>query len=260
MKAWGWTTALLVTGTLAAPAAAQEPAEQQQPVQEQEPAEERDAADAGSGSGLRLSGGVTATTDYRFRGISQSDGDPAVQASIGVDHESGLYAGAFFSTLSDSFPAGEVELSGYVGYTREIASGTDIDVGVQLFGYPGNEALTDASYFEPYASVRHTLGPVTAELGAAYAPEQEALADNDSLYVYGDLNGGVPFTPLTIKARLGYTSGPARFTGYSDYLDWRLGAEYTRGPATFSLEYVDTDLAAAPNADGTVVASVRLGF
>jgi hypothetical protein len=114
--------------------------------------------------------------------------------------------------------------------------------GLQLYGYPDNESLTDASYFEPYAAVRHTLGPVTAELGAAYAPEQEALANNDSLYVHGGLSGGIPFTPVTIRTRVGYTSGPARFTGFGDYLDWRIGAEYTRGPATLILEYVDTDI------------------
>jgi uncharacterized protein (TIGR02001 family) len=233
-----WMAALLAAAAWTAPAAAQQQI----------------------GGGLTVTGSVTGTTDYRFRGISQSNGDPAVQASIGLDHESGFYASGFASSLSDDIRPGEYELSGYVGYTREIAAGTDIDVGLQLYGYPDNQSLTDASYFEPYAAVRHTLGPVTAELGAAYAPEQEALADNDSLYVYGDLTGGVPFRPITIKARLGYTSGPARFTGLSDYLDWRVGAEYTRGPARLSLEYVDTDIPAAPDADGALVASLRLGF
>jgi uncharacterized protein (TIGR02001 family) len=218
------------------------------------------AAQQKVGAGFTISGGATATTDYRFRGVSQSNGDPALQGDVTLDHDSGFYAGGFVSSLSDGLRPGAVELSGYVGYTREIASGTEIDVGVQLYGYPDNQSLTNASYFEPFASVRHTLGPVTAEVGAAYAPEQEALADNDSLYVFGDLSGGIPFTPVTITTRVGYTSGPARFTGFADYLDWRVGAEYARGPATFRLEYVDTDVPDAPNADATLVASVRVGF
>jgi len=232
------TSALLLPAAWAAPAAAQQKV----------------------GAGFTISGGATATSDYRFRGISQSNGDPAAQADVTIDHESGFYAGGFVSTLSDGPRPGEIELSGYVGYTREIASGTDIDVGVQIYGYPNNVSLTNASYFEPFAALRHTLGPVTAEAGAAYAPEQEALADNDSLYVYGDLSGGVPFTPVSITARLGYTSGPARFSGIADYLDWRVGAEYTRGPATLRLEYVDTDVPHGTNADAAVVASLRLGF
>jgi uncharacterized protein (TIGR02001 family) len=218
------------------------------------------AAQETLGGGFTITGGATATTDYRFRGISQSNGDPALQASGTLDHESGFYVGGFASTLSDDPRPGEIELSGYVGYTREILPATDLDVGVQLYGYPNNASLTNASYFEPYASLRHTLGPVTAEIGAAYAPEQEALADNDSLYVYGDVSGGIIVLPVTVTARVGYTSGPARFTGFADYLDWRIGAEHRRGPATFALEYVDTDIPDARNADAALVASVRLGF
>ena len=238
MRSLRYVPALLLIGAWSAPASAQQ----------------------NVGGGFTISGGATATTDYRFRGVSQSDRDPALQGDITIDHESGFYAGGFVSTLSDDILPGEIELSGYVGYTREIASGTDIDLGLQLFGYPANDALTDASYFEPYSAVRHTLGPVTAELGAAYAPEQGALADNDSLYVYGDLTGGVPFTPVTITARVGYTSGPARFAGLADYLDWRVGAEYKLSFATAALEYVDTDVSGFDAEDGTIVASLRLGF
>jgi uncharacterized protein (TIGR02001 family) len=212
------------------------------------------------GGGFTISGGVTGTTDYRFRGTSQSSGDPALQGTVTVDHASGLYGGVFASTLSDAIRPGEFEIDAFVGYTREVASGTDVDVGVQFYGFPANDGLDDASYFEPYASVRHTLGPVTAEVGAAYAWEQAGLGGNDSLYVYGDLRGGVPFTPLTITSRVGYTSGPGRFSPYSDYLDWRIGAQYKRGPFTISLDYVDTDLPELANADGTLVASLRFGF
>ena len=207
-----------------------------------------------------ITGRVGATTDYRFRGISQTNGDPALQASATIDHSSGIYVGGFVSTLSDDMRPGEIELSGYVGYTREILPATDIDVGVQLYGYPNNGSLTNASYLEPYAALRHTLGPVTAEVGAAYTPEQEALADNDSLYVYGDISSGLVVLPITVTARVGYTSGPARFTGINDYFDWRIGAEYKRGPATFALEYVDTDVPSAPNTDAALVASLRFGF
>ena len=141
------------------------------------------AAQINLGGGFSISGNATATTDYRFRGISQSNGDPALQATATLEHSSGVYAGVFASTLSDNLRPGEYELTGFVGYTRQIASATDVDVGVQLYGYPNNVSLTDASYLEPYASVRHTLGPVTAEVGAAYAWEQAGLAFNDSLYV-----------------------------------------------------------------------------
>ncbi|HEY0117011.1 MAG TPA: TorF family putative porin [Allosphingosinicella sp.] len=218
------------------------------------------AAQRPVGGGFSISGSGTVVTDYRFRGISQSNGDPALQATITLDHQSGLYAGAFGSTLSDDMRPGEIELDGFVGYTREIASGTDVDVGLQFYGFPNNGSITNASYFEPYASVRHTLGPVTGEIGAAYVPEQEAFGDNDSLHVFTDLRGGVPFTPLTIVGRIGYTSGPARFSGFGDYLDWRVGVQYVLGPATIGLDYVDNDLPSGPRTEATLVGSVRFGF
>ena len=218
------------------------------------------AAQIALGGGFNISGNATATTDYRFRGISQTNGDPALQGTVTLDHSSGLYGGVFASTLSDNLRPGEIEVDGFVGYTREIASGTDVDVGVQFYGFPNNVSLTDASYFEPYASVSHTLGPVTAEVGAAYAWEQAGLAFNDSLYVYGDLRGGIPLTPITVTGRVGYTSGPGRFSPFADYMDWRVGAQYKRGPFTLSLEYVDTDLPELVNVDSTIVASLRFGF
>jgi uncharacterized protein (TIGR02001 family) len=218
------------------------------------------AAQIGLGGGFTLSGNATAVTDYRFRGLSQSNEDPALQGSVTLEHRSGLFAGVFASTLSDELRPGEIELDGFVGYSREIASGTQAEAGVQFYGFPNNVSLTDASYFEPYAAVRHTLGPVTAEVGAAYAWEQAGLAYNDSLYVYGDLRGGIPATPVTITARVGYTSGPARFSPIADYLDWRIGAQYRRGPITFAVDYVDTDAPNLRNADSAVVGSLRFSF
>ncbi len=209
--------------------------------------------------GLTVSGRATATTDYRYRGVSQSDGDPALQGSFSLSHNSGFYGGVFASTLTDNLRPGNLELSAYAGYSREIATATELDVGVQYYAFPNNEGLSSADYVEPYAALRHTLGPATAEVGAAYAPEQDALGGNDSLYVYGDLSAGLIILPVTVNARVGYTSGAARFTGLSDYMDWRIGIERKTGPATFLLEYVDTDAGVA-NADGTIVASLRVGF
>ncbi len=209
--------------------------------------------------GLTVTGRATATTDYRYRGVSQSDGDPALQGSVSLSHNSGFYGGVFASTLTDNLRPGNLELSAYAGYSREILPATELDVGVQYYAFPNNEGLAGADYIEPYMALRHTLGPATAEVGAAYAPEQDAFGGSDSLYVYGDLSAGLIILPITATARIGYTNGTARFTGLSDYMDWRIGAEYKTGPATFMLEYVDTDAGVA-NADGAIVASLRLGF
>jgi len=216
------------------------------------------SAQIGVGGGFTITGRGTAVTDFRHRGISRSDGDTALQATATVSHDSGFYAGVWGSTLTDASPAGDFQLEYYAGYSREITSGTDLDVGVVYTSFPDASALVDPDYVEAYASISHTLGPVTAEAGAFYAPEQDALGGRDNLYLYGDLTAGIPFTPLTVLGRLGYTSGGLA-PGGGEYVDWRLGVEFDRGPFRFGLSYVDSDID-LPNADATLVASVSLGF
>jgi len=215
------------------------------------------SAQIGIGGGFTITGRGTVTTDFRHRGISRSDGDPALQATGTLSHDSGLYAGVWGSSLSEASPLGEVQAEFYAGYAREIASGTDIDVGLVYTSFPDSSALADADYVEGYASLSHTLGPVTAEAGAFFAPEQDSLGGRDNLYLYGDVTAGIPFTPLTVLGRLGYSTGGLAPGG--DYVDWRLGVEVDHGPFRFGLSYVDTDVD-LPNTDATVVASVSVGF
>ena len=215
-------------------------------------------AQIGIGGGFTITGRGTATTDFRHRGISRSDGDPALQATGTLSHNSGFYAGLWGSSLSEVTPAGELQVEYFAGFAREIASGTDVDVGLVYTSFPDASAFVDPDYVEAYASVSHTLGPVTAEAGAFYAPEQDAFGGDDNLYLYGDLTAGIPFTPLTVLGRLGYTTGGLA-PGGDEYVDWRLGVEVDRGPFRFGLSYVDTDVE-IPNADATLVASVSVGF
>lgn len=245
--------ALVWSGLPAAPLSAQEPAPPQ-------------AADAGprddlgeTSNGFRLTGGVDLVSDYRFRGLSFSDEEPALQGSLNLEHGSGLYAGFWASSISPSPLYGDIELDLYAGYATEIASGTSIDVGLLYYVYPGGEdGFGPSDYFEPYASISHILGPVEATVGAAYAWDQAAIGNADNIYLYGDLAAGIPNTPLTVSGHLGYSDGSLAPTG--DYLDWSIGLAAVFGPATLSLTYVDTDLGAVPGADATLVAGLGLAF
>ena len=65
-----------------------------------------------------VTGGVTLASQYRFRGISLSDEDVAIQGTINVAHESGLYAGVW-SSSTDGFGelgGSNVEVDLYGGY------------------------------------------------------------------------------------------------------------------------------------------------
>ena len=64
--------------------------------------------DEAASSSITASANVALTTDYRFRGISQSGGDPALQGGFDVAHDSGFYVGTWASSIlnSTSMPGG----------------------------------------------------------------------------------------------------------------------------------------------------------
>lgn len=227
-------------------------------------AQDAESTEADPPSDFTVTGGATVVSDYRFRGVSFSAEDFAIQGTFNVNHSSGLYVGVWGSSLDDTPTFGHTELDIYAGYTTEVASGTSIDVGLLYYYYPnGNFGPSD--YFEPYASVKTTIGPVTAKLGAAYAFDQSALA-GDNIYVYTDLGVGIPDTPVSLNAHLGYSDGSLSPGG--NYWDWSVGADFALGGGlTAGVKYVDTDIdqltgipAADTLYDETVVFSLGVAF
>lgn len=159
---------------------------------------------------IEITGYVSGVTDYRWRGLSYSGGDFAVQGQINVGHSSGLYAGLWASSLEqDALDIyGSAELDVYAGWSGDVASGLTADVGVTWYTYPNGTAPgLPGNYFEPYASLSTGLGPVTAKVGVNYAWKQDALGGEDNFYVFGDLGTSIPGTPIDLNAHLGYTDG-----------------------------------------------------
>lgn len=211
------------------------------------------------GGGLDVTGGVTLVSDYRFRGISFSDEDPAIQGTITIAHDSGFYAGTWASSIEDSPAFGHTEVDLYAGWAGEVAPGTGLDVGVTYYVYPnGNDAFGASDFFEPYAKISHTIGPVEATVGAYYAWGQSAIGGADNFYLFTDAAAAIPGTPLTFKGHFGYSDGSLAPTG--DYLDWSLGVDVAVGPVTLGLAYVDTDLGDLHTLDAGLVLSVGAAF
>ncbi len=209
------------------------------------------AQDEGASEPLTISGNATVVTDYRFRGISQTDKDFAVQGGFTVSHESGLYATVWGSSIDDYVAAGsDQEIDLIAGYKRDLGVAT-IDVGVLYYYYPGAEKFVpgyNSDFIEPYASVSGAIGPVTAKLSAAYAPKQKAIAGlhskDDNLYGAIDLSAGIPDMPLSFSAHLGHNFMDDSFlSSGKKYTDWSLGATYTYKALTFGVSYVDTNFA-----------------
>ncbi|WP_443020036.1 TorF family putative porin [Sphingobium sp. Cam5-1] len=218
---------------------------------------------------VTVSGSVALVSDYRFRGVSQSDKGMAIQGGITATHESGAYVGTWASNLSGwgQFGGANMELDLFAGYAIPLGGAT-LDVGLTWYMYPSGADKTD--FAEPYVKLSSQLGPVKGLLGVAYAPKQQALGnwystaasnatgipDNpgdkeDNLYIWGDVSGAVPGTPVTLKAHLGYSDGNpglgpngTSIAPTGKYLDWLVGADVAipGTPLTLGVAYVDTDI------------------
>lgn len=215
---------------------------------------------------ITVSGSVALVSDYRFRGVSQSDKAMAVQGGVTVTHESGAYVGTWGSNLAGwgQFGGANMELDLFAGYAIPVGGAT-LDVGLTWYMYPSGADITD--FAEPYVKLSSQLGPVKGLVGVAYAPKQEALGNwcsdaactifnpgdkEDNLYVWGDISGAVPNTPVTLKAHLGWSNGNpglgpngTSIAPTGKYLDWLVGADVAipGTPLTLGVAYVDTDIA-----------------
>ncbi len=227
---------VLIALASAMPAAAQEASEKNLPLSS-------DIGEPTPTTGpITISGNVSVVSDYRFRGISFSGGDPALQGGFDIVHESGAYVGTWGSSLDSAGGFGELELDLYAGYSAEVADGITVDGGLLYYVYPTEDTGADTDYFEPYASVSGTLGPVGAKMGVAYAWEQDSIGGEDNLYIYTDLSSGIPNTPFTVTAHLGYTDGVFSVDEDDTSWDYSIGASATvLGGLTAGIAYVGVE-------------------
>lgn len=196
------------------------------------------------GGGLTANGSVTLVSDYRFRGISQTDKRFAVQGSFTLGHSSGLYGTVWGSSIADYvYNGADQEIDFTIGYKKTFGS-TTVDGGVIYYYYPSSGGI-NSDFFEPYVSISQAFGPVTAKASAAYAPKQSALSlgfgKEDNLYLAGDLSVAWPNTPVSLTAHFGHTFGPSYLSIGKEYSDWGLGASVAIKNFTIGVQYVDSD-------------------
>ncbi|MHA6723231.1 TorF family putative porin [Sphingomonas sp. RS2018] len=220
-----------------------------------------------------LSAGVEATTDERRRGISWSDGDPALSADaiVGV---AGFDLSARAVTLRGSPRHAGADAVVDVELSKRFAVGP-IDLRARGIGHLFAGADAGMDYVELGGSGSYTLGPAQLTVGALYAPDQGAIG-GDNVYLSADANVGVPATPFSLRAGVGRSSGsvddPLRATRLrpgGNYTDWRVGVDYSLPLVTLSLDYVGTDIedravispfADARNVGERLVARARVSF
>jgi len=184
-----------------------------------------------------LTGNISLTSDYRFRGISQSFKLPALQGGFDYAGPGGLYLGNWNSSISgNQYPNGaSLEMDFYGGYKVEIAKDVTLDVGALYYFYPGAfysgflPSKPKYNNFEVYAGV--SSGPLSVKVFYALSDffglnttSGGANGDSKGSY-YIDANYSVEIMPkLTLGAHVGYQS----VKNYSalSYTDYKLGLTY----------------------------------
>ena len=200
-----------------------------------------------------LEGGLSASSDYRYRGISLSDDEPALSGELSLNHKSGFYASVWASNVALDGSADELETDWTVGWSGSVGK-ANVEVGGTYFVYPGNSAF---NFYELNSAIGTSIGKTDVKVGVAYAPKQDNLGGLDNTYVY--ISGKAPIgdTPIAINGSIGIEDG-----AFGDAKrDWQLGLTYDLGSGfEASVSYMDTARAFTPLGKATVVAAVNWSF
>ena len=210
------------------------------------------AEDTAPPSAFTITGGADIASDYRFRGISQTNKRFAIQGTGTVTHSSGFYLSFWGSSIDDYVESGgDAELDLIAGYKHSF-KGTTIDGGFLYYYYPGagQKGLPVRSdFFEPYINASHTFGPIGVKVGGNFSWKQKALgipntpgnSGGSGIYAYGELSAAIPKTPITITGHLGHSFIRNYITFGVHYTDYSITASYAWKALTFSAGYVDTN-------------------
>jgi uncharacterized protein (TIGR02001 family) len=195
-----------------------------------------------------ITGNATLASDYRFRGISQTNKKPAFQGGFDVAHSSGFYAGNWNSNVDSGFFNGaNLEMDFYAGY-KPTFDGVALDVGVLYYYYPGSGAGGTFKVDNTEIYLGGSMGPFSLKYFHAVSDFFGAADSNNSYYLDGtftyDIGNG-----LGVVAHVGYQKlkGNARFfeigstTLEDDFVDLKLGVTYGLAGFTLGAAYVSTN-------------------
>ncbi|MFZ6768838.1 TorF family putative porin [Undibacterium sp. Di26W] len=183
------------------------------------------------------------TSDYRYRGISQTRLQPALQGGADYTHNpSGFYAGTWASSIKwtkDAGGGGDVEIDLYAGKRGEIAKDVSYDVGVLSYVYPSNGLAVSANTTEIYGQLSY--GPAYAKYSHSVTNLFGFADSKNSGYL--DLGANIDISNISSGLTLNLHAGhqQVKNTGVASYTDWKLGVSKDFGVLTASLAVIGTN-------------------
>ena len=198
-----------------------------------------------------LSFNVSLTSDYRYRGISQTRLKPAIQGGVDYALPAGFYVGAWASTIKWIEDAGgdsKVEIDVYGGYKGEITKDLSYDVGLLQYLYPGAKTPAwNATYKNPNTTEAYgalTFGPATVKASVAlsdlFGNYDFAGGQSSKGSVYVEIGAGLEVgAGVTVTPHLGYQK--VRNIANASYTDYSLTASKDFSGFLVSAGIVGTD-------------------
>ena len=197
------------------------------------------------------------TSDYRYRGISQTRLQPALQGGADYTHNpSGFYAGTWLSTIkwtNDAGGSGDIEWDIYAGKRGEIVKDVSYDVGVLTYVYPSNglsnvAGFVNANTTEIYGQLGY--GPAYIKYSHATTNLFGFVDSKNSGYV--DIGANIEAgAGLVVNLHAGHQN--VKNSSPASYTDWKVGVTKDFNVVTGALAVIGTD------ADKSVYASPANG-
>ncbi|QSX36774.1 TorF family putative porin [Shewanella sedimentimangrovi] len=202
-------------------------------------------------------GNIGVSSNYLWRGVTQTQDGVAVDGGVDYSHESGFYVGTWASSV-DFGDDTSFELDFYGGYAGSFAEDFSYDVGYLLYAYPDAEG--DIDFGELYASLGwkwFTLKYAQfIHAGDDVTPDE--LDNTDMKYLTADVS--IPLSDsLSVGAHYGYADGEVNQAWYavSHYSEYSLSLSKETNIGTVSFILADTDL---PGDDAKLVLKYSYGF
>ena len=192
-----------------------------------------------------FSANVALTSEYIFRGISQTDGVPALQGGfdyeLGVAKDAKAYLGVWGSNVN--FTDATLETDIYGGVKFGIGK-LELDAGFIYYLYPGANSSLDYDFVEAKFAASYDAGFASATAGMNYSPEYFGKS-GDAFYYALDVEVPVA-NKIAFKGHVGYQTIDNNVAfGTDDYLDYSIGATVNIAGFDLTLAWTDTDLSTA---------------
>ena len=216
---------------------------------------------SGQATAADLSGYLSVTTDYVWRGVTQSDGDPAAQLGADLSLDGGFYFGIWGSTVdiaNGPTRQRDTQVNYYAGYIADLGSRWSLGANVVAYTYPGTQGDVDYNYREYVLSANYD-----DRLWIEYAYSDDLYDSGQESHNY-DIYFEYPIAEAWMIGGGGGYFDVSALAG-SGFANWQVGVTRSAGRIDVDLRYHDANrwvpiVSSEDRADARVALTIRFSF